>query len=84
MANLSPPHRSGSREGGAERPEEVVQQRAVRAGLQPGPFRRLWIALGLSSFGDWLGLLATTALASSWAAATPVRRMRSVACWRCG
>jgi dTMP kinase len=27
------------------------------------PFRRLWIALSLSSLGDWLGLLATTALA---------------------
>ena len=63
MANLSPPHRSGRREGAGDRPEEVVQQRAVRAVLQPGPFRRLWIALGLSSFGDWLGLLATTALA---------------------
>src|SRR4051812_20166738 len=26
-------------------------------------FRRLWMALGLASLGDWLGLLATTALA---------------------
>src|SRR5438105_13298524 len=26
-------------------------------------FRRLWIALSFSSLGDWLGLLATTALA---------------------
>ncbi|MGH3471356.1 MAG: dTMP kinase [Nocardioidaceae bacterium] len=31
------------------------------------PFRRLWIGLGLSSLGDWLGLLALTALASSLA-----------------
>ena len=30
-------------------------------------FRRLWIALGLSSLGDWLGLLALTALASALA-----------------
>ena len=29
------------------------------------PFRRLWIALGLSSLGDWLGLLAATAFAAS-------------------
>jgi dTMP kinase len=28
------------------------------------PFRRLWIALSLSSLGDWLSLLALTALAS--------------------
>ncbi|RAY15400.1 dTMP kinase [Actinomadura craniellae] len=29
------------------------------------PFRRLWIALSLSSLGDWLSILALTALASS-------------------
>jgi dTMP kinase len=29
------------------------------------PFRRLWIATSLSSLGDWLSLLALTALASS-------------------
>ncbi|MDX6228473.1 MAG: dTMP kinase [Frankiales bacterium] len=28
-------------------------------------FRKLWIALGLSSLGDWLGLLAATAYAAS-------------------
>lgn len=27
-------------------------------------FRRLWLSLGLSSFGDWLGLLAATAMAA--------------------
>jgi dTMP kinase len=39
----------------------------VEAGgvLQIAAFRKLWIALTLSSLGDWLGLLATTALASS-------------------
>ncbi|MGL4174358.1 MAG: dTMP kinase [Actinomycetota bacterium] len=37
----------------------------VRAVLAIAPFRRLWLALGLSSFGDWLGLLATTALAAT-------------------
>ncbi len=30
-------------------------------------FRKLWIALSLSSFGDWLGFLAQTALAASLA-----------------
>ncbi|MBO0773115.1 MAG: dTMP kinase [Actinobacteria bacterium] len=29
------------------------------------PFRRLWVALSLSSLGDWLSLLALTALASA-------------------
>jgi dTMP kinase len=31
------------------------------------PFRRLWIALSLSSLGDWLSLLALTALAAGLA-----------------
>jgi dTMP kinase len=30
-------------------------------------FRRLWLGLGLSSLGDWLGLLALTAMASALA-----------------
>jgi dTMP kinase len=38
--------------------------------LRIGAFRRLWIGLGLSSLGDWLGLLALTAMASSLAANT--------------
>ncbi len=42
----------------------------VRALLAITPFRRLWLALGLSSFGDWLGLLATTSLAGSLASGT--------------
>ncbi|MEU7756440.1 dTMP kinase [Micromonospora sp. NPDC049171] len=29
------------------------------------PFRRLWIVLGAASFGDWLGLLATSVFAAS-------------------
>ncbi len=37
---------------------------SVRAVLDLTVFRRLWLALGLSSLGDWLGLLAITALAS--------------------
>ena len=35
--------------------------------LRIGDFRRVWYATALSSLGDWLGLLATTALAASLA-----------------
>jgi dTMP kinase len=37
---------------------------SLAAVLRLRSFRRLWIALALSSLGDWLGLLALTALAS--------------------
>ncbi len=40
---------------------------AVKGVLRTKPFRRLWYATALSSLGDWLGLLATTALATSLA-----------------
>lgn len=40
---------------------------AVKGVLQNTPFRRLWYCTGLSSLGDWLGLLATTALATQLA-----------------
>jgi dTMP kinase len=51
----------------------VAQSPSVAAGTAgslPGvlhipAFRRLWVALSLSSLGDWLGLLAVTALAAS-------------------
>ena len=46
-------------------PADPVPDHDVRAVLAITPFRRLWLALGLSSFGDWLGLLATTALAAA-------------------
>jgi dTMP kinase len=36
----------------------------VRIVLRIPAFRRLWMATTLSSLGDWMGLLATTALAS--------------------
>ena len=32
--------------------------------LRVPAFRRLWVGLGLSSLGDWLGLLALTAMAN--------------------
>lgn len=39
----------------------------MRAVLRIRAFRRLWIAFGLSSLGDWIGLLALTAMAKSFA-----------------
>src|SRR4051794_28729681 len=39
----------------------------MRAVLKIRDFRNLWIGLGLSSFGDWLGLLAITAMANKQA-----------------
>ncbi len=40
------------------------QDHSIGAVLRVTSFRRLWLALAGSSFGDWLGLLATTAMAS--------------------
>lgn len=45
-------------------PATVMGFRGV---LQIKAFRKLWIALSLSSFGDWLGFLAQTSLATSLA-----------------
>jgi len=39
------------------------REHEIRDVLAIAPFRRLWISLSLSSLGDWLGFLATTALA---------------------
>lgn len=41
------------------------QDHDVAAVLRVTSFRRLWLALAGSSFGDWLGLLATTAMAKN-------------------
>jgi dTMP kinase len=49
----------------ADAAADAVPDHDVRAVLAITPFRRLWLALGMSSFGDWLGLLATTALAAA-------------------
>jgi dTMP kinase len=38
---------------------------ALRSVMRIRPFRRLWIVLGVASFGDWLSLLATALLASA-------------------
>jgi dTMP kinase len=59
------------RRGGANRGEPGHAARRNRA-RQPGvlsirPFRRLWIAMSLSSLGDWLSLVALASLASALA-----------------
>ena len=38
---------------------------SLAAVLQIRDFRRLWVGLGLSSLGDWMGLLALTAMANA-------------------
>jgi dTMP kinase len=48
-------------------PDDDAPEHDVAAVLRIVPFRRLWLALGGSSFGDWLGLLATAALAKNLA-----------------
>jgi dTMP kinase len=40
---------------------------SLAAVLRIRDFRRLWIGLGLSSLGDWIGLLALTAMANEMA-----------------
>jgi dTMP kinase len=51
-------------EAARTRPGEVT---GIRGVLAIKAFRKLWIALSLSSFGDWLGFLAQTALAAELA-----------------
>jgi dTMP kinase len=44
---------------------DVQQAHDLTGVLRISSFRRLWLALSLSSLGDWLGLLATAALATA-------------------
>jgi dTMP kinase len=46
-------------------PDSVSLAARIRAVLRVRDFRRLWMSMALSSFGDWLGLLAITATATS-------------------
>ena len=46
---------------------EHAPTHSMRAVLKIRDFRNLWLGLGLSSFGDWLGLLAITAMANKQA-----------------
>ncbi|MFP5219864.1 MAG: dTMP kinase [Actinomycetes bacterium] len=61
----SPPPPVGP--GGPPHPGELQHvhlRGGVRGVLQITTFRRLYVALAMSSMGDWLGFLATTALAA--------------------
>ena len=62
--------RAGSAEDGADRGKPGRGAARRHHARPPGvlsikPFRRLWIALSLSSLGDWLSIVALTALAPS-------------------
>jgi dTMP kinase len=46
-------------------PVAVSAAAAIRGVMRTRAFRRLWYTTALSSLGDWLGLLATTAMAAS-------------------
>ncbi|MGH3099092.1 MAG: dTMP kinase [Streptosporangiales bacterium] len=47
-------------------PGGVAAMHDLRGLLRITSFRRLWVSLGFSSLGDWLGFLATTALAAHY------------------
>jgi MFS family permease len=51
-------------EGASDAPRSGTRFRGLRELLAVASFRGLWLAGTLSSFGDWLALLATTSLAA--------------------
>ena len=55
--------------GRSDADEIAAPAHSLSAVLRLRSFRRLWFGLGLSSLGDWLGLLALTAMASELAGA---------------
>ncbi len=61
------PGESGPPAGGATGTQAADRSgaAAIRSVLRIRPFRRLWIVLGVASFGDWLGLLATSVFAAA-------------------
>jgi dTMP kinase len=60
-----PAHPDGA--AAAAEPGSASTVLTLRSILRIRPFRRLWYTTALSSLGDWLGLLATTALATTLA-----------------
>ncbi|WP_407939968.1 dTMP kinase [Micromonospora tarapacensis] len=56
--------RSGASSASGGQPD-LTGYGAIRSVLRIRPFRRLWIVLGAASFGDWLGLLATSVFAAA-------------------
>jgi dTMP kinase len=75
--------RAASARGGADRGELGPGAARRNHAREPGvlsvkPFRRLWIALSLSSLGDWLSIVALTALAASLATGGAVAKESAV------
>jgi len=58
---------------------EPAPDHSVAAVLRITAFRRLWLALGVSSFGDWLGLLATTSMAKTLAEGSYAKQNLAIA-----
>ena len=75
--------RAAPREDGADRGKLGNGAGRRQHARPPGvlsikPFRRLWIALSLSSLGDWLSIVALTALAPSLASGGAVAKGSAV------
>ena len=70
----------GKTGNGAARRHHARRQggQGVQGVLSIKPFRRLWIALSLSSLGDWLSIVALTALAPSLASGGAVAKSSAV------
>jgi len=62
-------------------PNPRTPSAGVRESVMSIPaFRKLWNAMAFSSFGDWLGLLATTALAQQLAGGDYATANFAIAC----
>ena len=75
--------RAASAKGGADRGQLGRGAARRNHAREPGvlsikPFRRLWIALSLSSLGDWLSIVALTVLAPSLASGGPAAKGSAV------
>ena len=75
--------RAASAKGGADRGQLGRGAARRNHAREPGvlsirPFRRLWIALSLSSLGDWLSIVALTVLAPSLASGGVVAKSSAV------
>jgi dTMP kinase len=71
------PHKDGADRGQLGRGAARRHARAPGV-LSVKPFRRLWIALSLSSLGDWLSIIALTALAPSLTSGGAVAKSSAV------
>jgi dTMP kinase len=72
------PHRDGADRGKLGRGAARRHHARESGVLSIKPFRRLWIALSLSSLGDWLSIIALTALAPSLASGGAVAKGSAV------